>query len=351
MKLTITILFIFLAAISCKKDIYSGITFNAPVFPDSVVVKTEVVNDTLYTKTAWGLASYRNYLILLANMDDCLFQVYDKTTGERVRSFGQLGRGPQEILPVSSFYINDEKGILTSFNQSTKDVLVFHLDSIFSGKEHVMDKLNLSQYPGMTFLEALPARNHFLLYGVKCKVYPGGARYTLFAEDGKYISSYDDYPLSSSPSDSIDKPLDWMNLSTTRALSPDGTKLAEATRVGGILETFEVADKIAPMALKGYYKPHFYQDKNEQIFTPKTQFGFYYLSASNHYLYALSFNGSHSDLYPSSEMQVFDWQGNPVKKYKTDKLLLNVCADEKVGKIYALAQTPLKEFILISFNL
>lgn len=351
MKLTITTLLIFLAAVSCKKDIYSGITFNAPVFPDSVVVKTEVLNDTLYTKTAWRLTSYKSYLILLANMDDCLFQVYDKTTGERVKSFGKIGRGPQEILPVSSFYINEEKGMLTSFNQSTKEVLVFYLDSILTEKEHIIHKISLDQYSGMTFLEALPTQNHFLLYGAKCEAYPEGARYTLFSEGGKYISNYDDYPLSSSPSDSIGKPLDWMNLSATRALSPDGTKLAEATRVGGILETFDITDKITPVTLKGYYKPHFYQDKNEQIFTPKTQFGFYYLSASNRYLYALSFNGSHSDLYPTSEMQVFDWQGNPVKKYKTDKLLLNVCADEKAGKIYALAQTPLKEFILISFNL
>ena len=49
MKLTITILFIFLAAVSCKKDIYSGITFNAPVFPDSASVQATILNDSIYT--------------------------------------------------------------------------------------------------------------------------------------------------------------------------------------------------------------------------------------------------------------------------------------------------------------
>lgn len=134
-------------------------------------------------------------------------------------------------------------------------------------------------------------------------------------------------------------------------MSPDGSKFAEGTRVGGILETFKIDNKIEPQILKGYYKPYFLRDKNEIIYTPKTQFGFYYLTSSNNYLYALSFNGGNCEEYPLCEMQVFDWEGNPIKKYKTNKPLLNVCIDEERGKVYALSQTPMKELYLITFNL
>ena len=74
------------------------------------------------------------------------------------------------------------------------------------------------------------------------------------------------------------------------------------------------------------------------------------MTASNNYLYALSFD-SNTFEYMSTDMQVYDWQGNPVKKYKTDRPLQSICVDEKRGKVYAISMTPEREQILISFKL
>ena len=340
----------FIAFAGCKKDLYSGMDFVPPVFADSVYVKSEVLNDTIFTKSAWGMASYKDYIILLANIDDFLFQIYDKKTGLRVKSFGKLGRAPQEILPTNNFYVSETKCILTSYSQSTREILVFHLDSIIPNREHFLDKISLNGCSDMTFFEVLPVHENFLLYGGKCAVYPGGARYTLFSRQGQYLGAYDKYPISST-SDSIQKGSEWMDLGLTRTISPDGTKLAEATRVGGILEILEVTSQMKQTALKTFYQPHFYQDKGDQNYTPNTLFGFYYLNSSSQAIYALSFNGSNNEMLPSCDLQTFDWSGNPVKKYKTDKPLLNICVDEKAKKAYALSQTPMHELTLISFDL
>lgn len=91
-------MFVILAAVSCKKDIYSRITFAAPVFPDSVSVKATVLNDTPFTKGVSDLAVYKNYVILLTPSEDFIFQLYDAETGVKVKDFGELGRGPQQIL-------------------------------------------------------------------------------------------------------------------------------------------------------------------------------------------------------------------------------------------------------------
>lgn len=342
--------YFFLLVVGCKDNGYSHLEFSPPVFKDSVYVKTEIFNDTIYTRMAWGMASYKDYIILLANIDECQFQLYNKETGERVKGFGRLGRGPQEILPVSNFHVNESRGILTSYFQAARQILVFHLDSIIQGKEHFMDKIQIQECTDMTFLEALPVHRNLLLYGGKCEAYPNGARFSFFSDRGEYLSAYDEYPVIST-SDSLLQASNWLDLNLTRTVSPDGRKFAEATRLGGIMEIFEVTDSIKPVALKGFYRPHFYLDNGRQIYTEKTQFGFYYLNSSDRAIYALSFNGANSEMLPSCDLQMFDWLGNPVKKYKADKMLLNVCVDEKRHKAYALSQTPMRELILVSFDL
>ena len=214
MKLTITTLLIFLAAVSCKKDIYSGITFNVPVFPDSVEVKTTLLNDTIYTKYIADIGIYKDHLILFTPGEDYMFQLYDKKTGAKIKDFGELGRGPQQILKIDGISINSQCGTLTAFHQATREIYCFYLDSVIQNRSHFMDKINIIHYEDMTFSSALGCEHGFLLCGGKCEVYPGGARLTLFAKDGQIMDAYDEYPFSSNPQDSIHAGEDWRYLLT-----------------------------------------------------------------------------------------------------------------------------------------
>lgn len=91
-------------------------------------------------------------------------------------------------------------------------------------------------------------------------------------------------------------------------------------------------------------------EKNQPVYTQKTQFAFAALAATDNYLYALSLNGA-NDLYlPVTDIQVFDWQGNPIKKYKTNQLLMRLCVDEANGKAYAIVYDN-GDQNLVSFNL
>ena len=343
-------IFIFLAAVSCKKDIYSGITFNAPVFPDSVEVKTTLLNDTIYTKYVADIGIYKDYLILFTPREDYMFQLYDKKTGAKIKDFGELGRGPQQILKIDGVDMNSQYGTLTAFHQAIREIYCFYLDSVIQNRPHFMDKINIKRYEDMIFSDAFQCRQGFLLYGGKCEVYPGGARLTLFAKDGQIMDTYDEYPFSSNPKDSVHAGEDWRYLWNCHVISPDGSKYAEATEIGGILQTFQVDDKIRPISLRGYYKPHFHTEKEQQVFTKKTQFGFYDLTASDKYLYALSHSGNNELNFPAQDVQVFDWEGNPIKKYKTDQYLMKLCVDEANGKAYAIVYDQ-GDQNLVSFNL
>ena len=350
MKQTYIILFVFLAAVSCKKDIYSGITFTAPIFPDSIAVKAEVLNDTLFTKIIGNIALYKNYIILLTPAEDNMFQLYDKKTGVKIKDFGELGRGPQQILKIYDFSINNQQGTLTAFHQATREIYCFYLDSVIQNRPHFMDKINIKHYEDMTFDNAYRCKQNFLLRGGKCEAYPGGARLSLLSESGEIINMYDQYPVSSNFQDSIHAGEDWRELWCKQSISPDGTKYAEVAGIGGIFETFSIENKIEPLALKGYYKPHFYEKNYKKTFTAKSQFTFYYLTVSNQYVYALSHNGGSEYRLPKNDIQVFDWKGNPIKKYKTDQRLMSICVDETNQKIYAITFNNY-EYYLVSFNL
>lgn len=350
MEKLVIILFLFVVAIGCKKDIYSGMDFIPPIFTDTVCVKAKILNDTIFTKSAWGMASYKDYVVLSANIDDYLLHLYDKNSGLRVKSFAKLGRGPQEVIAIQNFHINEEQGILTAFSQAEKNISIFHLDSIIQNKKHFMDKISLKGYDKMTFFEAYKCHEGFLLYGAKCEPYPQGSRFTLLSEEGKYLVSYDQYPVKSYGKDSLNTRGEWGQLFLSRTMSPDGTKFAEATQIGLILETLNINRNIERICLKGYFKPHYYTEGNKKIFTSKTQYGALYLSSSNKYLYILSYDGDNTP-NPIHDIQVFDWNGNPIKKYCIDCYLLNVCPDESKGKLYALAKTYSHELILVSFDL
>lgn len=345
------ILIILLATIGCKKDPYAGINFEAPVFKDSTIVKTTILNDTIYSNYIGNISSYKDYIIMFANINDYFYHFLDKETGRIIKSFGRLGRSAHEILPVYKSHVNEEQGILTAYQMNTKEIYIFQLDSILQNENYPVKRLSLSPYKGMTFNTAYKCKDGFLLCGGKCTVYPEGARFTHFSERGKIIGSYDHYPISSdSAKDSINKDLNWSQLKICETISPDGCKLAEGTLTGGIIEVLQITPEIKRLALKGYYKPDFHSKGLEIIVSENTPWGFYALTSSNKYLYALSCNGSTKQTL-TTEVQVFDWSGNPIKKYMTDRQLTKICVDEKNKKAYAITLLPSREDALVVFDL
>ena len=350
MKKTI-IFFLLLVIFGCKKDPYVDITFEAPVFKDSMIVNPVVLNDTIFTKFVAGINSYKDYIVLYANIVDYQLHLFDKKDGRLVKSFAALGRGPQEVLLFDNYSFNEEMGIASSIYTMQKKVVTFYIDSILENKSHFMDKMEYDGYDKIAWTNIYKCRQGYLMGGRKYETHPDGYRLTRLSDDFKIIGSYNDYPLLVNAEDSVNLALDWDQLRISSTLSPDGSKYAEATQIGGIIETFSIGNQIERTALKGFYKPHFYKDKNNVVFTEKTALGFYYLKATNSYLYALSYNGRNLEV-PSCEVLVFDWQGNPVKKYINGKYrFMSICPDEKDGKMYAIAITGAREFILVAFDI
>ena len=338
-----------LVIFSCKKDIYSHIEFQQPQFKDSVELKARILNDTIYEKYLYELGGYKDYLILFTPNKDNVFQLFNKE-GRKLREFGTLGRSGQEILNIGDFSINPQLGTLTSFHQASKDIYLFYLDSIIQNKEIFMRKINLNKFKNMTFLDAYKCVDGFLLTGGKCKVYPDGARFSLLSEQGDLRCTYDQYPVNSrEATDSISNSLDWELLRIKQVVSPRGDKIAEMTEVGGILEVVGVSDVLEQQALKGYIKPHFSLNGYEQNFSEKTKFWAMKVFASDNYLYVLPCSDIYSAILPK-DILVFDWKGNPIKKYKTDQNLMSIYPDEENNKLYAITRSQGLDYILVVFD-
>ena len=335
-------LFTILTVLSCKQDIYSSLSYEVPNFKDSVTTKATVINDTIYTRGSFKIFSYKDYLILFTPMDEYVFQLFNKETGQWIKNFGEVGRGPDQVLKLFDSSLNEEEGILTSFSQGPKEICVFYLDSVIHDKKHFLDKISLKKYDKMTFNHAYKCKNGFLLESGKCEVYPESRRFSLFSEKGELTATYDQYPFNSRPaSDSINNSLDWNYLRPKKTFSPNGSKLAEASEIGGILQILHIGKSIEPHAIKGFYKPHFAMKDHHVEFTSQTRLWTFSVSSSNHYIYVLPHkSNTFYDQTYSQDILVFDWEGNPVRKYKTDQNIVAVCADEEKEKLYILSHTP-----------
>lgn len=338
----IFMLFIFLITISCKQDIYSGLTYEALNFKDSATIKATVINDTIYTHGSSKIFSYKDYLVLFTPMDEYMFQLFNKETGQWIKNFGEVGRGPDQVLKLFDISINEDEGILTSFIQGSREICVFYLDSVIHDKKHFLDKISLKKYEKMTFTHAYKYKNGFLLESGKCKAYPESTRFSIFSEKGELTATYDQYPFNSRPaSDSVNNSFDWKYLRPKTTFCPDGSKLAEASEIGVVLQILHIGKSIESRVIKGFYKPHFAMKNHNVEFTSKTRLWTSSVSSSNHHIYVLPHrSNTFYDQTYGRDIHVFDWEGNAVRKYKTDQNIVNVCADEEKGKLYILSHTP-----------
>jgi len=187
----------------------------------------------------------------------------------------------------------------------------------------------------MTFTHAYKCKNGFLLGREKCEAYPGNRRFFLFFEKGELTAAtYDQYPFNSRPaSDSVNNSLDWIYLRPKTTFFPDRSKLAEASEIGGILQILHIGKSIESHAIKGFYKPDFaMKDDYNIVFTSKTRQWTTSVSSSNQHIYVLPHrSNTFYDQTYNRDIHVFDWEGNAIRKYKTNQNIVRVCTDEEKG--------------------
>jgi hypothetical protein len=329
MKRFILILTIsFTIFISCKeekkKDVYFDgeiIIVDNNVAPDTLL--GEKVNiDGLYTGTIWA---YDTLIGFSLQLPDYIMNVFNVNTGNFLYSLGKKGMRTEEFNNIGcagQFVYENSQPYVWIQKDERKECVLLNLGSPGDVVKRKMDiNVDTEFRYGLSFTYILND-SLFLGYNQGEKLYSGDGSplppaYHLYnARTKELIKSYKPYNALVLPS-FCDLYQIMMILGSRDRIKPDNTKLIMAMFS---MDQINILD-VATGEIKGY------RNKNSPDFSYLKDIDNlkrYYLDVcvDDKYIYGLSLNGKNSKGRTGNTLNVFDWNGNFIRKIVLDKEVL-----------------------------
>ncbi len=297
-------------------------------------------------------------LIINEFRDDFLLYFYNLKNGNLLKKTGVVGQGPDEFMPPLGISLSHDKNILKIFARrgffyseyKIGDSLEFNIVS--QAKHFGSNNQNLYQIN----------KNSFLGIGIYDK-----GRFCLYDSLSREIGNFADFPdikiNTGSENKTIKNDVKAMIFQARIGIRPDTKRFAVANFYTGILEIYELgSDTINKIAEKRANNTNTINLKNFSSgstlrveLSDSEPNGFSDMYVSDHYIFAL-YSGRTIEKFPNNNylgnsIMVFDWEGNPINWYETDKALRCFTINEERHKLYAISEDEGGEYELLEFNL
>ena len=318
--------------------------FSAPVFGNMADAKVTVLSDPdEVIPSGFGLSVSDSLLTLTGEVDGKLFHTYDRKTGKSLGHYVNKGQGPDDMIVPGTFYIDNN--VIAVQDLYTHDVKKFDKDWKCISIEHLdlgkLDKFSprvvLRMPDGKIFMEVFV--EYYMPLGIRIK-------------DGDRLGSvYTDLPVI------VEDPMTEKPYYERKVhFSPDAKKMIAVSEEGLIIETFAIDD--IEINLKGvkFYYPFVYDVEietkggiNRFIYKNLNIKGFGAIASTDSRIVAV-YNDSR-DTEAFTDISVWDWNGNPIRRYHTDKILLTIAlSPDNPDEIYALGSDKGGEVELLLIN-
>lgn len=293
--------------------------YEPPVFEQECRQNMTMISEIVAPAMILDMDVYHDYVLLMYLADSKWIHIYDKTTGNLLKSSLTMGRGPGESIGSIEFTINKGTGDTYVFDKQSKKLLTFQIDSIIADRVDIEETAN--DYNDLKALYTVGD-------GIEIheKYQDGNARYSLI-RNGSLKSTYNDYPVE-------DPDLAFRLYNDHRwSVSPDNKKMAVGTLSGAILEGFDLSDGTIHPLWTHYYVEPLYNTTTRTLDYDKNGIGFADVYATDELIYT-SYGGNKD--YSFKNIAIFDWNGAPLKRIETDVDLVKICFDERENAVYAL---------------
>lgn len=345
---------------SCQTipDQYSG----DPAFADTESLSAEIINASFLFDFPRQILHKDTLLIIrdvnaVIDGDACHFHIFSNK-GSHLGSFGRRGRGPGELLESTTLTLAED-GWVYAYDPLSQKIIGYNLNMLSPIGQYEFKEFDLQDvlaglsepqaYTRITDILHIPEQQ-YLVIGNNDKL-----RFGIYAENARVKSIWNEYPRLTERGTPAEF---WSVFSSSgkARLSPDGTKLACGTYIGAVLECFFIDSlQMSQSGIRKIYQPRYdifpgvspvQITRNDQ-----TVIGFEDIYPTNRYIYTLLSGCSQQDYRYPNRIAVFDWSGNPVRSYQTDRQLCKLAVDEEHGVIYALTAEEEKECELVAFEL
>jgi hypothetical protein len=267
------------------------------------------------------------------------FSIFNLQTGKYIGRFGKIGQGPDELplgctgnLEYNKFSISfDFTGLIASYN----------MDSLLSNINSKPKKLARKNIPETSFSRVIPLNDSVFL---GAGVYKSEYQYALFDKQNKVI----DYNIDifNAKDEKFNMYHKFISNQGTFKKHPMLNQFVYSLNNSSNIDFIDVSNNkinlIKSIRLKNpICNPIQFGDLSRVVPDNNSIIGYIDIATSNKYVYTLyadklfvNENGT-GNKFNSDIVLVFDWKGNPVKKYKLTKEAFYIAINEKSKKLYA----------------
>ena len=334
MKKTLLLIWVGLMMIQCakKKDSDSqldefqseeSVTFQTIDYPEILGVTMQIMKkDSLIILNDF----HGDSLINLFNIKD-----------NHVTKLIPVGNGPDELTrPLDIQMVNNK---LYVYGRNSFSMNLLNLDLLSCESEKV------------NFLFHAPTNcSRFLNLSDSVFICSGfwKKRYALINNKGEVINEFGDYPDFEESEKKFDPHTKAMFHQSQFAKHPHKKLFASCARY--VLEVFDYSETEIPRLvlrkkLGKYNYTHQEGDLLNIDLSGDSDPGVFEIACSSKYLFLVTV----PDLEGKTDILVLDWEGNPIKKLKSDKTITCLTIDENNNKVYGVITDP--EDTLVSFDI
>lgn len=255
-------------------------------------------------------------------------QIYDTDSGKHITSFLRKGQGPGEIVSGED---------MTALNDSMLCVFDLHTRSIAFTNIHTGSAL---QTTNLTEIEPV-IWNCWALTDNKVLI-----KFPVFSPDHKLSRGFAlvDIQTSNKLSDYRELSEEFSanyNMLTSQpnlTLSPDKKHFASTTMVGGTLEIFDIVnDDLVPVCSEVVRQMKYIEKNGVPSLDEPFFFVFISSCSSNERIYTSYAASENPD--KATKIAVWDWQGNLLECYETNKLIHMMAYDATSDTIYGIVES------------
>lgn len=273
-----------------------------------------------------------------------MFNLVDPLS-RNVRKGGERGSGPHDVGMPGSFQYKNDKIVFFDISQKRINEILFLSDTSTQLRIQEVEKI---KSPNRLFMVNCVDTN-YMATGIFNDYW-----LALINKQGEVISTVD-IPIFEETKDIPKTQLSILYISTLMAHSPDNKKMIAATQNHGVLSFCHIRENdVKEYKLLCYYAPLFQiRERGIVALSKDNKAGFCAVDCDDQYVYVLysgkTFNQSGLLNHHCDNLLVYDWDGNPVKRYLLDIPLFSMRYNSKNHSIYGIAYNP--EGIWVEYKL
>ncbi|MDR1379884.1 MAG: TolB-like 6-bladed beta-propeller domain-containing protein [Tannerella sp.] len=262
------------------------------------------------------------------------FTLLDLETGRYRGRFGQIGQGPGEIS--LGCYGIVEQNMFHIFFHPTGLLAKYDMDSLRHNIDFRPSVLTKYDIPDAAFSQIHPISDSIFLGAGVCH---SEYQYTLFDKRNSILNA--GIEIYNARYFNFNTPNKFLSNQGRLRKHPGSNRFVYTLNYSANIDFFEVTDgnRIEAINLLRQGNPRYnpVQNGKMSMVVPdlNSSFGYIDVSVSTDYVYALYTDRKVTEPCSSDIVLIYDWQGNPVKKYRLNREAYYITTNEKLNRLFA----------------